>query len=127
MKNTPRYFVNKLLLEEFSNKTKVLDDLVLIGKGLSYQLKVLTAVPMFKQVVEKYIYLSSYLLSPGVSERVRSIDLEGYYLLRATRVYYFGQKDESLEGEIENALEKNPNSLVFNDLKMKLRSKFGKK
>lgn len=118
--NHGRYFVNKVLIDDISNNTKQLDDLVLIGKILSYQLKIFFTFPLFKPFIEKYVYLNSFLLDSVNSENVKRIDPETYFALRASRVGYLGYQDKSLLSEIVEALKKNPTSTVFLDLKRKL-------
>lgn len=119
-----RYFCNKLLLDWPATELSF-RELIVIAKAQSYQLKIFALNPLYTQIVAKYSILARTLMRPENIEKIKEIDFEYSYLLRATQIYYFNQSIPGFYEELLQALNKNPDSAVLIDIKTKLDKRSG--
>lgn len=119
-----RLFLNKVLLEEYAQKYTNLEELYKIEDIVSKQLSIL--VPRestYHGVLNNYIRLSSFLLSPDIVDKYKRYSYINYLKTKTNLVVYFDQKFVNLEKEIEIELQKNPDVEMLKNLLKGLKQK----
>lgn len=109
-----RYYINKLILSEFAHDNDNIEQLVLIEKTLSFQMRILfQRKDYYKDYINNYLTLTAFLMSEPLGDKFKGIDYANYLKAKAILFYYFGKKYENLESEIMKELEKDPKSEVL--------------
>lgn len=122
--NNSRYFISKIVIEEFAHKSDSVEELTLIEKTFSYQIKyMVNDRDLFTSLMVNYSKLANFLISPQYLDKFKEIDYENYLKSKAVLFYYFNQQFPELIEEIDKALLENPRSLVLQDIKFKVKNK----
>lgn len=122
--NNSRYFISKIVIEEFAHKSDSVEELALIEKTFSYQIKyMVNDRDLFTSLMTNYSNLANFLISPHYLDKFKKNDYENYLKTKAVLFYYFNQQFPELIEEIDKALLENPRSLVLQDIKFKVKNK----
>lgn len=119
-----RIFVNKILIEDFANKSEDISMLIRIELALGRQMKYfLTNRNSFSGPISNFLMLGRFLLSPQYIEIFRSTDYLGYLEIKAILYMAYNIKFPELKNEIESELLKNPNLKILIELKDGIEAK----
>lgn len=119
-----RLFLNKIIIEEFSNKNGNPDQLIKIEINLSKQLDIIWEKrAKFSQLTDNYQTLGRFLLSPPFDSNFKKFDYLEYLKTQVYLSVYFNVKFDTLKTDLESELRKYPNDEKIKTLLHRLENK----
>ncbi len=119
LQQVPKLFLNKILAEDFAHQNDNLNDLVRIENAFTKQLpEIMSRKDRFVEtgIKANYVGLGLHLTVGPHRYAYRQMDPVGFLRTKVLLQYYFGQDFIGLQQEVENELQKQPNSAILKDL-----------
>lgn len=95
-----RFFIIRLILDNFSSKESPIEDIIAAEKIISTQLKVMTRTTPYFHFVDRYFKNSNFLFSPENKEKTKTLDMEYYFIGLSDRIVYLKEKDPQFLNEL---------------------------
>ncbi len=121
----PRFFITKAVIEEFSNGTDNLQDLIAVEDLLADELMILIQNKEFyRTAISNFQTLGNHLLS-GFGEEYRKRNILSCLRTKSYLFLYYEQSFSELPSELENALSQQPGEKLLKELLFQVRTKVG--
>ncbi len=123
----PRYFINKAVIEEFSNGNDTVQDLILVEDTLADEMKILQAKKDVHQTALSNFQSLGLHLIGSFADEYRKRNLLSYLRTKTYLTVYFDQSFKELLSELENALAQQPDEQSLKEFLFLVRTKLASK